>query len=563
MTHTPTTIKYFIYARKSSESDEKQVQSIEDQVSVLQAFKHALNLQVLDVFTEAQSAKQPQARVVFENMIQRIKDGEANGILVWKVDRLSRNPIDGAAIQWLLQQGVIKSIRTPDREYRPEDNVLILNIENSMATQYILDLSKNVKRGLQSKIQKGWMPNRAPLGYLNTRTEASGENYIIKDQARFDIIRKMWELMLTGNYLPKQILAIANKEWGLRTRQYKKSGGNIMSRSGLYRMFTNIFYTGLIDYKGTYVPGKHDPMITQDEFEKVQFLLGRKGRIRPQQHAYAYTGLIKCGECNGTVSATTEKKLLKRSDAVKEYTLYYCMCARKQKNSCQQIRYTNVDLLDETVEETIISLSINPQFREWVFEAIDQSKDMDANSESKIVELQKETLEKANRQLQNLTQMRLKELIDDEEYLREKTRLKNEITVLEHKLSESSSHTDDWIIPTKESFEFVFSALSRFQTGSPQTKREILSTMTGGLNCALKDKILNIPKAKTLVYTHERLQSYEAEFGQVELEKNLNYQGQKHDSEAILRARLAVVDDVRTVIQQCTDSSPPSYTSPP
>ncbi len=317
MTHTPTTIKYFIYARKSSESDEKQVQSIEDQVSVLQAFKHALNLQVLDVFTEAQSAKQPQARVVFENMIQRIKDGEANGILVWKVDRLSRNPIDGAAIQWLLQQGVIKSIRTPDREYRPEDNVLILNIENSMATQYILDLSKNVKRGLQSKIQKGWMPNRAPLGYLNTRTEASGENYIIKDQARFDIIRKMWELMLTGNYLPKQILAIANKEWGLRTRQYKKSGGNIMSRSGLYRMFTNIFYTGLIDYKGTYVPGKHDPMITQDEFEKVQFLLGRKGRIRPQQHAYAYTGLIKCGECNGTVSATTEKKLLKRSDAVK------------------------------------------------------------------------------------------------------------------------------------------------------------------------------------------------------------------------------------------------------
>lgn len=514
--------KYFIYARKSSESDEKQVQSIEDQVSALKTFTKAVNLQVIDILTEARSAKEPQSRVVFETLIKRIKAGEANGIIVWKVDRLARNPIDGATIQWLLQKGIIQSIRTPDREYRPEDNVLILNIENSMATQYILDLSKNVKRGMQSKIQKGWRPGRSPLGYLNTKTEISGENYIINDPVRFDIIKKMWGLMLSGNYNPIQILSIANKEWGLRTRQSKKTGGVVLCKSSIYQIFTNIFYTGMIDNKGIYVQGKHTPMVTLAEFDKVQILLGRKGRPRFHQHNYAYTGLIKCGECSGTVSATTERKVLKQSGDIKEYTLYYCMAARKRKNGCSQVHYTNVDILNEAIEELLVTLAIIPTFQKWVFKVLDELKDSEAATENKILDQLRESLDNANKRLQNLTQMRLREMIDDEEFLREKAQLKNEATILEHKLMESSINTEDLVYPSRENFEFVFSALSRFQTGSPQIKREILSTLTGGLNCTLKDKILNITKAKWLINLEEKLQSYAIEFSAVEPAKTID-----------------------------------------
>ncbi|MGB4775445.1 MAG: hypothetical protein WBP45_09755, partial [Daejeonella sp.] len=99
--------------------------------------------------------------------------------------------------------------------------------------------------------------------------------------------------------------------------------------------------------------------------------------------------------------------------------------------------------------------------------------------------------------------------------------------------------------------------------GSPQKRREILSTISGRLNCTLKDKILNIPKAKELIYLRERLDVYDSEYGEVELESNLDLQGQNPGLDDVLRARLAVVDDVRTVIQQCTDSSPPPYISPP
>src|SRR3989338_7691699 len=94
-------IRYFIYARKSSESEEKQVQSIDDQVLIMDGIGRSYGLNVVDTITESKSAKEPHGRPEFEKMIERIKAGEAQGILTWKIDRLSRNPIDSACIQWL------------------------------------------------------------------------------------------------------------------------------------------------------------------------------------------------------------------------------------------------------------------------------------------------------------------------------------------------------------------------------------------------------------------------------------------------------------------------------
>jgi len=141
-------MKYILYARKSSEDKSKQILSLESQVSEMKKLAHSLGLEIIQIYTESKSAKLPNNRPVFLEMVKLLEnnsEAEGYGILCWKIDRLSRNPIDSGKIQLLLQQSKIKVIQTSDKQYLPSDNVLLLNIEGSMANQYILDLSKNVK----------------------------------------------------------------------------------------------------------------------------------------------------------------------------------------------------------------------------------------------------------------------------------------------------------------------------------------------------------------------------------------------------------------------------------
>ena len=187
----------------------------------------------------------------------------------------------------------------------------------------------------------------APLGYLNDKTEKT----IIKDPDRFSLIRKMWDLMLTGNYTPPKILDIATAEWGFRTRTFKKKGygGNPISRSGIYKVFTNIFYAGIIDYFGTQYPGKHEPMITLEEYDRVQMLLGREGKPRPKHHEFAFTGSIRCAECGCLYTAETKRKLIKSTGEIREYTYYHCT-RRTRRINCTQRKVIREDNLELQIE---------------------------------------------------------------------------------------------------------------------------------------------------------------------------------------------------------------------
>ena len=254
-------MRYILYARKSSESEDRQIQSIEDQINKLKELANQKNIKIIKIFVESKSAKTPNTREQFQEMLDLIEDGEAEGILCWQINRLSRNPIDSAKLQWLLQQSKLKSIKTYDREFLPSDNVILFSLESGVANQFIIDLRKNTIRGLESKLEKGWMPIKAPVGYINNKEDKTIE----KDIDRFDLVRKMWDLMLTGLYNPPQILEIASNEWGFRTKQYKRRGGKEIAISNMYRIFTNIFYAGVCLYSGKEYKGSHPSMITLEE----------------------------------------------------------------------------------------------------------------------------------------------------------------------------------------------------------------------------------------------------------------------------------------------------------
>lgn len=516
MNENKNKVKYILYARKSSESEDRQVQSIDDQINRLKKLAQSLNLDIKKIYTEAKSAKKPNNRPIFEKMIERIENGDAEGILCWQINRLSRNPIDSGKISWLLQQGTLKSIQTIDRQYLPEDNVLLFSVESGVANQFILDLSKNTKRGMLYKLEKGWQTGVASIGYLNDKEN----KIIIKDPERFNLVRKMWDLMLTGNYTPPQILHIANNEWGFRTRKTKRMGGNPLSRSGIYKIFTSLFYAGSFENNKVQYEGKHDRMITPEEYDRVQMLLGRKGKPRPQRHEFAFTGSIRCGVCGCLYTAETKKKLIKKTGEIREHTYYHCT-RKTTRVKCNQRKNIKVDDLELAIENEIEKYTILPEFLLWALEGLNKKNDTEIEDRTKIYEMQHKTLTQTQKELDELTKMRYRQLIDDETFIKEKNTLQGKISQLKENLRETETRAERWLELNEKTFNFATYARNAFITAKGkeglERKKEILLAL--GKTPIIQDEKLLIEPNEWLVPIKNEYPALEAEYLRLEPHK--------------------------------------------
>ena len=515
MNTTEDKIVYFLYARKSSESEDRQVQSIEDQTNRMKELAKSLGITIKEILTEAKTAKKPYCRPVFMDMLERIEKGEAQGILCWQINRLSRNPIDSGTLSWMLQQGTLKSIQTIDRQYLPDDNVLLFNVESGMANQFIIDLRKNSRRGMEGKADRGWLPSRAPLGYLNDVIEHT----IVVDEQRFMLVRKMWDLMLTGNYTPQQIRQIANKEWGFRTPKTKRDGGVELATSMMYKIFNNIFYTGSFTWAGKVYTGNHKPMITLEEYDRVQVILGKKGKPRSQTHEFAYTGLMRCEVCGSMYTASEKMKIVKSTGELKTYVYYHCT-RRKKDVVCNQRKPMTLKELEDQIDIKLERFTILPKFQEWALEILNRDNDKEIEERTKIYENQHKALTSTQKELDTLTKMRYRELIDDETFIKERDELKAKIAKLTNNLRETESRAERWLELTEKTFTFACYARKEFISGSLEKKREIYSAL--GQNYLVKDKEIHITPNEWFVPIEKAYPALEAEYNRLELDKNLD-----------------------------------------
>ncbi|OGE96813.1 MAG: hypothetical protein A3A83_02110 [Candidatus Doudnabacteria bacterium RIFCSPLOWO2_01_FULL_48_57] len=480
MNQGTTKIKYFLYARKSSESEDRQIQSIDDQIKRLKELAVNQGLNIKKIYTESKSAKQPENRPVFAEVLARIEKGEADGILCWQINRLSRNPIDSGKLSWLLQQGVLKSIQTHERQYLPEDNVLLFSVESGMANQFLVELRTNTIRGMIGKLEKGGWPSLAPAGYVNDKLNHT----VIKDPDRFHIIRKVWDLMLTGSYSISQILDILNNQWGFRTLKRKQRGGTPLAKSGLYAIFTDLFYTGLMVAKGKYYQGKHEPMITSEEYDRVQTLLKKRGNPRPRTTVMPYRGFIKCGECGCMITGYIAKKFI-RSTKQNRFYNYYCCTRKKVDIACSQKKAIKENDLELQIENEIEKITILPEFRKIALDILHRANDEEVEKRSKVYESQHRTLEDIQKQLGELTGMRVRGMLTDEEYMAEKEELQKQQIILKQHTVHTEARVDRWLELTEQTFDFATYAGAKFIHGDIQTKKEI--AMALGQNFILKD----------------------------------------------------------------------------
>jgi site-specific DNA recombinase len=476
-------MRYFIYCRKSTEAEDRQVASIESQLTTLQrTFGGRSEIEIVEIYEEAYSAKAP-GREQFDAMLGRIERGEADGIIAWAPDRLARNSIDGGRLIYMLDCGVIHDLKFAT--YTFENNSqgkFMLQIMFGQSKYYSDALSDNVKRGNRTKIEKGWRPNQAPLGYQNDTTTKT----IVRDPIHFPLVRKMFELMLSGAYGPKQIAIIARDDWGFQTPKKKRIGGKPLAMSSIYKILNNPFYAGIIVWNAQTYPGKHEPVVSIDEFRRVRQLLDRPGRPRPQRHSFAFTGMIRCGGCG--LQVTAEHKFNRYGY---HYVYYHCSRPRLGEKCIEPS--VELQSLEQQIGSFLQTVDIHVSFEGWVLDqtAIDADR-IRAEEEARIRSLESALME-TGAQLNELTGLRVRNLLTDEEFVSQRQELQQEQLRLRDKVAEFGIVRDPFE-PFSELVSFSRRAAQWFSHGDSQSKRLILETV--GSNLFLKDKLLNVEAKK-------------------------------------------------------------------
>jgi len=476
--------RYITYCRKSSEDEDHQVLSIESQRNELRRYAEKENLSIVALKEESRSAKSP-GRPVFNDLLKRIERGEADGILAWHPDRLARNALDGGQIIHLLDTGKLISMRFPTYTFEnSSQGKFMLAIMFGQSKYYVDSLSENVRRGNRTKRERGWLPGRAPIGYTNSRSEI-GEKIILPDPVRYGLLRQLWELLLTGGYSVPQLLAIATDQLGLRTPKRKRVGGGPLSTSGLYRVFSNPFYAGQILYQSKWYPGRHESMITIAQFERAQTLLGRPTAARPKEHVFAYTGLIRCGTCGGSITA--EQKVNRFGT---RYVYYHCTHKRAH-TQCRE-RCVEEGNLQDQICAFLRSISLDQQELDRLQAILEAERSKERDDGGSIRHAVEQAIEKSLRNSDNLTKLRYRELIGEEEFVRQRGELLQEQAKLNQRLQQLS--LEQWIEPSQRLFLFSNRAVFWLAHGTADQKRLILATV--GSNPTIMAKKLNIDARK-------------------------------------------------------------------
>lgn len=479
----PNNFRYFLYARKSSEGEDKQVASVASQIAELTALAKQNGYQIVETFTEERSAKSP-GRPVFNKMMADLHAGKADGVLCWKLDRLARNPVDGGTINWMLQQAVIRHIRTINKDYFPTDNVLMMSLEFGMANQFVIDLSANTKRGQRSKVQDGWLPHKPPLGYLNNKHQLPELDPIYPDPSAFPLMKRMWGILIEKRCSIEELYVIAQKAGLKKDRAIK------ITRTNFYRLFRNPFYYGAIYWDGKISPGKHKPMISKREFDLAQEIMNGGLVRKPQTHEFAFTGLVRCGECGAAITAEEKTKHQKNGNT-HHYTYY--RCTKRIKRDCSQPPITLKEF-ESQVAEVLSGITIPPLFREWALKQLREEHEDEISSREEVTRSYRLNLDACNRKLDVLLNLRLSNDINQEEYTTKKEALLSEKAKYNELLRDVQGRQSTWLRRAEDTFSFAETAQERFQNGSLDVKRQILSCL--GSNLILKDRKLQISVEK-------------------------------------------------------------------
>ena len=480
-------LRYILYARKSTEDDDRQKASIESQIEEMTQIAMKCDLEIVKTISESVSGYK-RGRGGFGEMISLLRDGKADGILCWKLSRLSRNPDDAGIIMGMIQRGEIKHIKTYDKDWYPDDNALVMYVEFGLTNQFSRDLGTDTKRGLRAKAERGWYPaSTLPLGYMHNPIETEkkkSDKEITIDPERYYIIRDMLKELAEQKISPAKIFREVVRK-GLRTKR-----GKIPSDSVFYRIATHPFYYGEFEFivggiRKKY-KGKHEPMITMEEHEKIIQALKKGHMVRQQKYVHAFTGLMRCGECGCAITGDPVRIKIGKNGIVHKFKYYHCT---KQRIKCSQPCIREEDI-NSQIEDILKKIHIPEELIEIALEEIKEDCiEKTGNRENVLINNQEE-YKKLSKKLEILTEKNISGVIDDEEYMRVRDGLKSQMNLINSVINENEGSREIWLSKVKKRLSFAERAVEIFRNGSVETKKAIIAEL--GSDITIKNKTVFI-----------------------------------------------------------------------
>ncbi len=454
------TNRFFLYTRKSTDDDKRQVLSIEAQLREVRDFARAEGLEIVEEFVEKQSAKIP-GRPIFNEMLRRIEEGEASGIVAWHPDRLARNSIDGGRIIFLLDTGKILSLKFPRHwfENTPQGK-LMLNNEFGFSKYYVDSLSENTKRGLREKVHRGEFPGVAPLGYLNDyRTKR-----IILDRERAPHVKQAFEMYAAGDETLDTMREYFGEHFVLSRNQ------KLVGRHFVSRVLSNPFYYGHFRYGGEVYEGKHEALISKKLFDEVQSVLKGRAKTSPQtKHVpKAFLGLLHCADCGGAITAEVQKG----------HTYYRCTKKNRIQSWCTQ-PYVREELLAEEITTLLAPFCLSEEWAMQMLQMLKTERQSLAASSSVLREKNQTEIANLSARHQRLLDSFLDGALDRETYLAEKAKIFSNKKTLEEQSPSSVETHYPWLEPFENWLKEAGNAGKVVKTGSLHEKKRLASKIFG------------------------------------------------------------------------------------
>lgn len=397
--------------------------SIPGQRAACRRYAEGLGANVIDEYVEPGKSGTNTNRPALQRMLAELGDKRPAYVIFYDLSRVARDDFDAL---WLLREIEGHGCKLESTLERVDDTPagkLLYTVMAGVNAFRSRGDAEKVKLGLDRKHQAGGAHGPARLGYLNVHEEFHGRQVasIAIDPERSPLIKLLFDLAATGEFTVTTLTATMD-EAGLRTRPTATRPSVPVARTSIHRILRNDFYIGTVTHKGAKLPGRHEPLITTDTFERVQAVLDahRAGGERSYKHTHHLNGSLYCGRCNARLGYGRH-----RGKQGTYYEYYSCLSRVHGSGPCGA-RYARVPDLEAAVEAAHDALDETTADRERLRRALRDFVGAKADAATVTAEQHARRLRELTAQQQKLVQLYYRDAVSIEVLEAEQSRLEAE-----------------------------------------------------------------------------------------------------------------------------------------